>query len=55
MLIRLLGIKLNQLIGGTQQLNMFEDTKELVELYQTIDRIKKRYGSGAIKRASGYY
>jgi len=55
MLIRLLGIKLNRLIGGTQQLNMFEDTKELVELYQTIDRIKKRYGSGAIKRASGYY
>jgi len=54
MQIRLLGVKFSRLIRGTQQLNLFEDTTEVVSLYQTMDMIRKRYGNGAIGRASGY-
>lgn len=53
MLIRLLGVKLSHLVHGVQQLNMFEDTTEMVHLYQSMDRIRNRYGPKAIQRASG--
>ncbi len=52
MLIRLLGVRLSSLITGTQQLNLFDDTPETVNLYQTMDRIRKRYGKDAIGRAA---
>ncbi len=55
MLIRLLGIRLSSLISGTQQLNLFEDTPETVNLYQTMDRIRKRYGKDAIGRAAAMH
>jgi len=55
MLIRLLGIRLSSLITGTQQLNLFDDTPETVNLYQTMDRIRKRYGKDAIGRAAAMH
>ncbi len=55
MLIRLLGVRLSNLISGTQQLNLFEDTPETVNLYQTMDRIRKRYGKDAIGRAAAMH
>jgi DNA polymerase-4 len=54
MLIRLLGVRFSHLVHGTQQLNMFEDTYEMVSLYQSMDAIRQRYGSRAIGRAAGY-
>ena len=54
MQIRLLGVKYSHLVYGTQQLNLFEDTTAAIRLYQTMDMIRKRYGSKAIGRASGY-
>lgn len=53
MLLRLIGIKLSGLVGGWQQLNMFEDTPEMTNLYQAMDRIKMRFGEKLIKRAVG--
>ncbi len=53
MLIRLIGVRFSQLVQGTQQLNMFEDTPEMVSLYQTMDRLRNRYGKTAIRRAVG--
>ncbi len=53
MLIRLIGVKLSHLIRGTPQLNLFEDTPEMVRLYQEIDRMRKRYGKTAVVRAVG--
>lgn len=53
MLIRLVGVKLSQLVGGAQQLNMFEDTPEMTNLYQAMDRIRARFGKQAIGRAGG--
>lgn len=53
MRIRLIGVRLSKLIHGTQQLNLFEDTPEQINLYLAMDRMRKRYGSDAIKRAIG--
>ncbi len=53
MLIRLVGIKFSHLVGGVQQLNMFEDTPEMVSLYNAMDRIRLRYGKKAVRRAIG--
>lgn len=53
MLIRLIGVRFSNLVGGSQQLNLFEDTPEMTSLYQTMDRIRKRFGKEAIRRAAG--
>jgi DNA polymerase IV len=53
MLIRLIGVKFSHLVQGTPQLNLFEDTPEMVRLYQEIDRMRKRYGKKAVVRAVG--
>ena len=51
MMIRLIGIRLSHLVYGTQQLNLFEDTPEKVNLYLALDKIRKQYGKTAIGRA----
>lgn len=51
MMIRLIGVRLSHLVHGTQQLNLFEDTPEKVNLYRALDRIKTRYGKHSIVRA----
>ncbi len=53
MLIRLVGIKFSHLVNGVQQLNMFEDTPEMVNLYNAMDNIRLRYGKKAVRRAVG--
>ena len=51
MLIRLVGVRFSHLVGGVQQLDMFEDTPEMINLYQAIDRIRRRFGAKAVRRA----
>ena len=53
MLIRLIGVKLGGLIGGVQQLDLFDNNEKMIKLYLSMDKIRLRYGSGAIHRASG--
>lgn len=53
MLIRLIGVRLSKLVGGHQQLNMFEDSHEMINLYEAMDSIRLRYGKNAIKKAVG--
>lgn len=52
-LIRLIGIRFTDLIPGTYQINLFEDTQEMIHLYQAIDSIKKQYGEKYVVRAIG--
>ncbi len=54
MRIRLIGIKFTGLVHGCHQMNLFEDTEELISLYQTLDKIKMRFGSDSVGRASGF-
>ncbi len=51
MLIRLIGVRFSHLVSGVQQLDLFEDTPEMVSLYQALDRIRKRYGLMAVTKA----
>jgi DNA polymerase-4 len=53
MLIRLIGVRFSHLVQGTEQLNLFEDTSKAMRLYQTLDRLRKRYGRDAVARAVG--
>jgi DNA polymerase-4 len=53
MLIRLLGVRLSHLVQGFPQIDLFEDTTELANLYQALDAIRHRYGEKAIRRAVG--
>jgi DNA polymerase-4 len=52
MRIRLVGVSFMGLVRGTYQINMFEDTVELLALYQALDKMKNRYGFHAVGRAN---
>ncbi|HEY8661323.1 MAG TPA: DNA polymerase IV [Hanamia sp.] len=53
MLIRMLGIRFTNLIPGNYQIHLFEDTQEMIKLYQAIDSVKKRFGEGMVVKAGG--
>jgi len=50
-LIRLIGIRFTNLIPGNYQINLFEDTQEMIRLYQAIDSVKHRFGQQFLLRA----
>jgi DNA polymerase IV len=54
MLVRLVGIRFSHLVPGNDQINMFEDTEQMVQLYQAIDSIKQQYGEKLLLRGSGF-
>jgi DNA polymerase IV len=53
MRLRMIGINFNGLVRGTYQIDLFEDTLEMISLYQAMDKIKKRFGFDAVARCSG--
>ena len=53
MRIRLVGVRFSGLVRGTYQINLFEDTVEMMQLYQAMDKMKKRYGFDAVTRCAG--
>jgi DNA polymerase-4 len=53
MLIRLVGVKFSYLVTGVQQIDLFDQTPELINLYQAMDRMRLRYGRDKLVRAVG--
>jgi len=53
-LIRLIGVRFTDLITGTYQVNLFDDTEEIIKLYQAIDSVKKKYGEKYLINGGGY-
>jgi len=53
MRLRLIGIQLSGLVRGTHQINLFEDTVEIMALYQAMDKMKLRFGADAVARCAG--
>lgn len=51
MLIRLIGIKFGELVGGTYQINLFDDNTQVINLASAMDKIRLRFGVDSIKRA----
>ncbi|WP_264564730.1 DNA polymerase IV [Flavobacterium sp. N3904] len=53
MRLRLIGIRFSGLVRGTYQINLFEDTEEMLALYEAMDKMKSRYGFDAVMRCAG--
>jgi DNA polymerase-4 len=53
LLVRLVGVRLSHLVPGNYQIHLFDDTQEMIHLYQSIDSIKKQYGENLLRRAGG--
>ncbi len=53
MRLRLVGIRFSGLVRGSYQINIFEDTQERVALYQSIDKMRRRFGYDAVKLCAG--
>ncbi|WP_209402365.1 DNA polymerase IV [Pseudozobellia sp. WGM2] len=52
LLVRLVGIRFSHLVSGNYQINLFDDTEEILNLYHAMDHIRKRYGDKSVIRAS---
>lgn len=53
MRLRLIGVRFSGLVRGTYQIDLFEDTQEMLSLYEAMDKMKKRYGFDAVMRCAG--
>ena len=53
LLVRLIGIRFTDLVPGSYQIHLFDDTPEMVRLYQAIDSVKRRFGEARLVRAGG--
>jgi len=52
MLLRLIGIKFSHLVSGYEQMELYSTSEKMYNLYQTIDKVRNRYGINAIKSAA---
>ena len=52
LLIRLVGVKLSDIVSGNYQINLFDDTQQMLELYNAMDTVRQKFGEGSIMRAS---
>jgi DNA polymerase-4 len=52
LLIRLVGVKMSDIVSGNYQINLFDDTEDMLSLYNAMDTIRGRYGEQSIMRAS---
>lgn len=50
--IRLLGVRFSELVPGSSQLNLFDDTEKEGRLLAAMDKIRDRFGKGAVKKGS---
>ena len=53
MMVRLIGVRFSHLVGGSYQINLFDDSEEMIRLYQAMDKLRVRFGSESVKRAVG--
>jgi len=51
LLIRLIGVRFSGLVGGHYQINLFDDSEEMLNLYNSLDKIKNRFGEHSVMRA----
>lgn len=52
MLLRMVGVRFSNLVGGHEQMGLFTGPRERYGLYQAMDRIRLRFGEKAVTMAS---
>ena len=53
LLVRLVGVRCSHLVGGGYQINLFDDAEEMINLYQAMDHVRKRFGDRSVMLATG--
>ncbi|REE01199.1 DNA polymerase IV [Marinoscillum furvescens] len=53
LLVRLIGVRMSELVNGFYQIDLFDDTEEQLGLYSAMDKIRDKYGDRSVMRASG--
>jgi DNA polymerase-4 len=51
LLVRLVGVRFSSLVHGNYQINLFEDSGEIINLYQEMDWLRMKHGDRSIVRA----
>jgi DNA polymerase IV len=51
-MVRLIGVRFTHLIEANYQINIFDDTQEMIGLHRAIDSVKKQFGEQFLIRAS---
>jgi DNA polymerase-4 len=46
-------VRFSHLVGGGYQINLFDDAEEMINLYQAMDHVRKRYGERSVMLATG--
>ncbi|MES2418908.1 MAG: DNA polymerase IV [Bacteroidota bacterium] len=52
MLLRLVGVKLSHLVSGYEQIALYGPSEKMYNLYQSMDKMRDRYGVDAIRLAT---
>jgi DNA polymerase-4 len=52
LLIRLVGVKISDIVNGSHQIDLFDDNEQMLDLYGAMDLIRERYGDLSIMRAA---
>jgi len=52
MLLRLVGVRLSNLVSGFEQIDLYSESQEQYSLVQALDKIRKRFGQDAVTRAA---
>ncbi|HCX22413.1 MAG: DNA polymerase IV [Flammeovirgaceae bacterium] len=53
LLVRLIGVRMSDLVNGFHQIDLFDDSEEQLNLYHAMDFIRDKYGDRSVMRASG--
>lgn len=53
LLVRLIGVRFSHLVEGGLQINLFDDTEEMINLYHAMDKIRDKHGDRSVLRAYG--
>jgi len=52
MLLRLVGVRLSNLVTGFEQIDLYSESQEQYSLVQALDKIRRRFGQEAVTRAA---
>ncbi|MBC8769852.1 DNA polymerase IV [Arenibacter sp. BSSL-BM3] len=48
------GVRFSDIVSGSHQINLFEDTSEILSLYNALDSIRNKYGMNAVGTSSAF-
>lgn len=55
LLVRLIGVRLSELVNGNHQIRLFDTNERFIDLYSAMDKIRNRFGERAVVRAVGLH